>query len=48
MNYCNKRKIPYAVMVGESEMEQNKYLLKNMNSGDQKLLSLEDLIKTVS
>jgi len=48
MNYCNRREISYVVMVGESEMEQNKYLLKNMNSGDQQLLSLEELIKTVS
>jgi histidyl-tRNA synthetase len=48
MNYCNKREIPYVVMVGESEMKQRKYLLKNMNSGDQQLLSLEELIKTVS
>ena len=48
MIYCNKREIPYVVMVGESEMTQNKYLLKDMNSGDQQLLSLEQLIKIVS
>jgi len=35
-------------MVGEAEMEQNKYLLKDMNSGEQQLLTLEELIKTVS
>ena len=48
MMYCNKREIPFVVMVGEAEMEQNKYLLKNMSSGDQQLLSLEELIKFVS
>ena len=48
MIYCNKREIPYAVMVGESEIEQNKYLLKDMNTGEQQLLSLEELIKLVS
>ena len=48
MIYCNKREIPYAVMVGESEMEQNKYLLKDMNSGEQQLVALEELMKIVS
>jgi len=48
MVYCNKREIPYVVMVGEAEMEQNKYLLKNMNSGEQQLITLEALIKIVS
>jgi histidyl-tRNA synthetase len=35
-------------MVGEAEMKQNKYLLKDMSSGDQQLLSLEELITIVS
>ena len=48
MIYCNKRQIPYVVMVGEAEMKQNKYLLKDMSSGDQQLLSLEELITIVS
>ena len=48
MMYCNKREIPYVVMVGESEMEQNKYLLKDMNSGEQQLVDLEALTKIVS
>jgi histidyl-tRNA synthetase len=48
MMYSNKREIPFVVMVGEAEMEQNKYLLKDMNSGEQQLLTLEELIKTVS
>ena len=48
MMYSNKREIPFVVMVGEAEMEQNKYLLKAMNSGEQQLLTLEELIKTVS
>ena len=48
MMYCNKREIPYVVMVGEAEMEKNKYLLKDMISGDQQLLSLDELINRVS
>ena len=48
MVYCNKREIPYVVMVGEAEMAQNKFMLKDMNSGDQQLITLDELIKIVS
>ena len=48
MVYCNKREIPYVVMVGEAEMAQDKFMLKNMNSGDQQLITLDELIKIVS
>jgi len=46
--YCNKREIPYVVMVGEAEMAQNKFMLKDMNSGEQQLLSLDELMQVVS
>ncbi|MDC0092600.1 histidine--tRNA ligase [bacterium] len=48
MVYCNKREIPYVIMVGEAEMAQDKFMLKNMNSGDQQLITLDELIKIVS
>jgi histidyl-tRNA synthetase len=48
MVYCNKREIPYVVMVGASEIAQNKYLFKDMYSGEQQLLSLEELAERVS
>ena len=47
MIYCNKREIPFVVMVGASEIEQNKYMLKDMLLGEQKLLTLEELIELV-
>ena len=47
MIYCNKREIPFVVMVGASEIEQNKYMLKDMLSGEQKLLTLEELTELV-
>ena len=47
MIYCNKREIPFVVMVGASEIEQNKYMLKDMLLGEQKLLTLEELTKLV-
>ena len=48
MVYCNKREIPFVVMVGTSEMAQNKYMCKDMSSGEQQLLTLEQLTEKVS
>ena len=48
MVYCNKREIPFVVMVGASEMSQNKYMYKEMSSGEQQLLTLEELTEKVS
>lgn len=45
MNYANKRNIPNVVFVGESEISNNSFTLKNMVSGGQEELSLEELIK---
>ena len=44
-NYANKREIPYAVIVGSSEIENNTYTLKNMQSGEQEVYSLKELIR---
>lgn len=44
MNYANKREIPFVVIVGSKEMEMDKYTLKNMLTGDQKLCDLQELV----
>jgi histidyl-tRNA synthetase len=44
MNYTNARGIPFVIMAGESERIDQKYTLKNMESGEQQLLSLEEII----
>ncbi len=41
--YADKRAIPYAVITGEDEMKNNQYTLKNLASGEQQKLSLEEL-----
>ena len=43
-NYANKRHIPFVVLVGESELADNTYTLKNMISGEQQTIALEALI----
>lgn len=46
--YADRRNIPFAVMAGTSEIEQGKYQLKNLKSGQQELLDLEHLKKALS
>ena len=44
MNYANKRNIPYVVLVGEEELKNNQFTLKNMISGEQDKVDLEALV----
>ena len=44
MNYANKRNIPFVVLVGEEELKNNQFTLKNMISGEQDKVNLEVLI----
>ena len=41
--HADKREIPFAVIVGETEMSEGKFTLKNLLSGEQFLLDFEDL-----
>ncbi|WP_299525145.1 histidine--tRNA ligase [uncultured Lutibacter sp.] len=45
LNYANKREIPYVIIVGLDEIKNNNYTLKNMQTGDQHLCNLEELLK---
>ncbi len=45
LKYANERNVPYVVLVGETEMQNNALSLKNMATGEQESLSLEDLIE---
>ncbi len=47
MNYANSNAIPYVAIVGDTEMEANKVMLKDMNSGTQELVSLQELMEKV-
>ena len=48
MTYANKKEIPFVVLAGESEMKAQKFTLKNMETGEQKSVSSEELIKILS
>ena len=47
MSYANAKNIPFVVLAGENEMAAGKVTLKNMESGDQTLVTAEELIVTV-
>jgi len=47
MGYADAKHIPFVAIVGGDEMAQNKVMLKNMTSGEQQLVSLEQLITII-
>ncbi len=47
MSYANAKNIPFVALVGENEMNANKVTLKNMETGEQNLVSAEELIQTL-
>ena len=44
MSYADNKAIPYVAIVGETEMKKNKVTLKNMKTGEQQLVSEDELI----
>ena len=46
MSYANAKNIPFVVLAGENEMAAGKVTLKNMESGEQTLVTAEELIAT--
>ena len=47
MSYANAKQIPFVALAGENEMAAGKLTLKNMLTGDQQLVSAEELISAV-
>jgi histidyl-tRNA synthetase len=45
MAYANAKQIPYVVLAGESEMAEGKVTLKNMATGEQKLVTPDELLQ---
>lgn len=44
MNYANARSIPFVVMAGENEMNENYFTVKNMQSGEQTKVMFDNLV----
>ena len=47
LDYADKLRIPYAIIIGEDELKKKKLKLKDMRSGKEKLMSKRAAIKTV-
>jgi histidyl-tRNA synthetase len=47
MSYANAKQIPFVVLAGESEMAAQKVTLKNMETGEQQLVTTEELINVI-
>ena len=45
--YADKNNIKYVIVVGSNEVETGLYSLKNMETGNQEMLSIEDIIKII-
>ena len=48
MNYANKKGVPFVLMIGENELKEGKFLLKDMNTGNQQKLGIQDIINYLS
>ena len=47
MSYANAKEIPFVALAGENEIAEGKLTLKNMATGEQALVSPEELIKEI-
>ncbi len=48
MGYADNRAIPYVAIVGEQELAEGKLTLKNMTTGEQSLLTVDEAIASLS
>jgi len=47
MTYADNKGIPYVAIVGETEMNEGKVMLKNMKTGEQKLCGRDELLQVI-
>ena len=47
LKYADQKRIPFVLLAGEEEMENEIYTLKNMHSGEQLKLKLEEIIDKI-
>lgn len=48
MSYANEMKVPFVALIGESELEQGNITLKNMVNGEQKPVTIDQLVIEVN
>jgi len=45
LKYANDKKMPFVVVIGDNEMKSGKLAFKNMETGDQRELTIEEIIQ---
>lgn len=48
LEYCNNLEIPYVIFIGKKELAIDKLKLRNMKTGNEEYLSIDELIKKLS
>jgi histidyl-tRNA synthetase len=48
MSYANAKQIPFVALAGDNEINEGKVTLKNMTTGEQSLVTPEELIATIN
>ena len=48
MSYAHAKMVPFVAIVGENEMKEGKVMLKNMTSGEQSLVTPEELVAAIN
>ncbi|MCK5368463.1 MAG: histidine--tRNA ligase family protein, partial [Cyclobacteriaceae bacterium] len=48
MNYANKKGVPFVLIIGEDELKEGKFQLKDMNTGNQQKLEIQEIIDYLS
>lgn len=48
MEYANRKGIPYVILAGKDEMTQHNFTVKNMATGEQKSVDIDELIQMIA
>jgi len=47
MSYANAKEIPFVAIIGETEMQEGKVMVKNMTTGEQQPVAKEDIVSYI-
>ena len=47
IKYADKLGIPFVIFIGEKELKENKFTLKNMETGDQQMVTFEEIVQLI-
>jgi histidyl-tRNA synthetase len=48
IKYADKHKIPYVLTIGEDEIKSGEYTLKDLKTGDEKKVKVEEIVRTIN